>query len=248
MATLRAELKEAFETIAERQRGAHAPCLGDASQLRSCAGKRASNQLKAQNVASRVPARYLSADLLHLEGPSAVYGDAVDALVSLHPLPFSRGPQRPGGIVAIVGPRGTGKTHMSCALVNLFNMLATVTAGHYGKPGVPLYRRALDLFTEIKSTFGRRDEKSHARTVQEWADASLLVIDEVQVRSESAWENDIITNLIDRRYAEMRPTVLVSNLEVGPFLESVGDSVASRLLEVGSIIRADWPSFRKPQA
>jgi DNA replication protein DnaC len=160
----------------------------------------------------------------------------------------------PGGIIALIGPRGTGKTHMACGVVNTFNCLPGYAyaepCGAYGlhEHRWALYRRAFDIFSEIKQTFSRKDGATQRDVIDYLARANLLVIDEIQVRSESAWENDVLTNLVDQRYADGRPTVLISNLNYAPFLDCVGDSIASRMLEVGAVKEADWPSFRMKPA
>lgn len=198
-----------------------------------------------------IPSRYLAANAFSLEGPGRDYADAVDALLSLFPpwLPFGSKPSKAGGIMALIGPRGTGKTHMACGLVNAFNCVPDhLGRADNGSWRWARYRRALDIFSDLKATFGRRDGDSQAGIVADLVECNLLVIDEVQVRSDSAWENSILTNLVDQRYSECRSTVLISNLNAPAFLQSVGDSIASRISECGGIIEARWQSFRTPGA
>jgi len=194
-----------------------------------------------------VPARYARANIFELtaNATDANYAAATDTLLSCYAPSrfreqnrgcFSRQPYRQGAIFAIVGPRGTGKTHLACALVHLFQ-----TAD---PPRSPLYRRALEIFAEIKGTWAQGASRTEADIIAELQTAPLLVIDEVQVRSESAFENARLTTLIDSRYAELRPTILVSNLSPADMLDSLGDSVESRIIESGAIIEATWPSFR----
>jgi DNA replication protein DnaC len=194
------------------------------------------------NKVSRVPTRYRFANIFELgPPPTPLYADAVDAMLSLFtPVRFSKRP--PSEIIAMIGPRGTGKTHLACALVNLF--LCCADGPHQTRR--PLYRRASDMFTALKSTYSKKGgaEETQAEVIEQWAAAPLLVMDEIQVRSDTAWEDQTLTNIIDQRYGEMLPTVILSNLSLDPFLKSVGDSVASRLTESGQIIVANWPSYR----
>ena len=48
--------------------------------------------------------------------------------------------------------------------------------------------------------------------MDELATTKLLIIDEVQERAESGFENRLLTHLIDARYAAMRPTIIIANL------------------------------------
>ena len=139
------------------------------------------------------------------------------------------------GTVALIGPRGVGKTHLGCALANAFNL-------HRDRQA--LYKRAMDCFTELKATFSNNSEISQQMLLERWTAADLFVCDEVQVRSDSAWENSTLTTLIDRRYAENRATLLISNLTADKFVEKVGNAIASRVMETGGIVKCEWPSFR----
>ena len=73
----------------------------------------------------------------------------------------------------------------------------------------------------------------------------LLVLDEVQVRNDTVWEDNALTYLLDRRYGEQRSTILISNLSVDSFVKSIGDSIVSRLEESGAVIVCNWESFRQ---
>jgi hypothetical protein len=41
-------------------------------------------------------------------------------------------------------------------------------------------------------------------------------------------------------------TVLIANLDAAEFAENVGDSIVSRIHEIGEAVLCDWPSYRKP--
>jgi len=198
------------------------------------AGGHGADVLQERAKAAGVPRHFASVNIFALQGPG-LYSSMIETLLSAYS-PIGEVASRPGPIIALVGCRGTGKTHAACGLVNLFN-----GRGDFSRS---LYRRLFDVFAEIKGTFRRSPDKSQAEIIIDLEDAPLLVIDEVQVRSESQWENDIITNLIDRRYGERRPTVLISNLSPDALVASLGESIESRMVECGQVVRAEWPSFR----
>ena len=52
---------------------------------------------------------------------------------------------------------------------------------------------------------------------------------------------------MDRRYREMRPTILMTNLDKAEFKNAIGERVYDRLTEVGRWVKFDWESFR-PEA
>jgi hypothetical protein len=72
----------------------------------------------------------------------------------------------------------------------------------------------------------------------------LLVIDEVQVRSNTEWETNQLTGLIDTRYGTRATTLLVANLPAQELLDHLGTSAAGRLVEDGGIVTCAGPSYR----
>jgi len=140
-----------------------------------------------------------------------------------------------GGTVALVGKRGTGKTQMAAELVK------SATRG-LGKSA--WYTRADDLFDAMRAEF---DGKGRGKIMQRAARVGLLVIDELQVRFDSAFEDRELTRLIDKRYGSMLPSVLIANLTPEAFWESVGPSIGDRMREGGTVIVCDWGSFRSKQ-
>lgn len=142
-----------------------------------------------------------------------------------------------GGIVALLGPRGTGKTQIAVEAVRHF--------ARYGSPGK--YRKATDLFREFRSCFkeGGPDESA---LFNGYVELGCLVIDEAHRRGHSPWENVTLTDLIDHRYDARKPTLLISNETRADFGEAIGPSVVSRMHEVGLVIECKWPSFREARA
>jgi len=148
-----------------------------------------------------------------------------------------------GGIVALVGNRGTGKTQLVAEVIrDLPNEIEKRTSTR----AAARYLTAMGLFLRIRATFRKDSTESEKEIVDELARASLVVLDEIQERGESAWENRLLTHLIDRRYGDRRPTVLVANLPPGEFAAAVGPSIVDRMRETGGVIALTGPSHRKP--
>ncbi|MCC6354497.1 MAG: ATP-binding protein [Verrucomicrobiae bacterium] len=138
-----------------------------------------------------------------------------------------------GAILALIGPRGTGKTQIAVEVLRL----------GAGARRTVRYAAAMDVFLDVRATMNGRG-RSEADAVAEWCRPSLLVIDEIQERKGSGFEAGLLTHIIDRRYGAMRDTVIIANVELAELGRLVGDSAASRINETGGIIRCDWPSFR----
>ncbi len=134
-----------------------------------------------------------------------------------------------GFLTALVGSRGSGKTQIAANLLCLH-------------PG--WFCSAMDFFIEIKSSFRRDSEFSEGNVIQKYLAFPLLVIDEVQERSESAWEDRLLTHLLNKRYGAKCDTLLISNQTPSDFTASIGHSIASRMSETGGIIECNWRSYR----
>lgn len=151
-----------------------------------------------------------------------------------------------GGTVCLIGPRGTGKTQLAFHLVrNFFSKNdSSESAWRSNSVSSAAYWTALDFFMIVKETYGNNDI-SEVGVVKDLSNMPILVIDEIQVRSETAWENSMLTHLIDRRYRNMKDTILISNQTNQAFVEGVGPSIADRIRETGGIIEMKWASIRQ---
>ena len=158
---------------------------------------------------------------------------------------------RSGGFLALVGKRGPGKTQMAAELAKsgdwpsdkpFYNGARTVTTH------TPIYRRAIDLFLELRHAAKNHIKSSEKEVLDEIADKGLLIIDEFQDRGESEWESRIVNNLIDRRYSAKKPTIIIANLTRAEMYDKLGPSISDRAKENGKLIEFNWDSFRQPAA
>jgi DNA replication protein DnaC len=134
------------------------------------------------------------------------------------------------GIVVLYGKRGNGKTRMAAELSLL--------------GGSSCYRTAMRFFLEVRSSFRKDSTRSEMDILDELTQPALLVLDEIQERGETAFEDRLLTHIIDARYAAMRPTVLIANLTKAELTDSLGPSIVDRARENGKSIEFNWESYR----
>ena len=142
-----------------------------------------------------------------------------------------------GFLIALAGTQGTGKTMMGCAVIR------AATAQNKSC----LFTTAMDFFIALKSTSDEQAKMNEAAAISIFTKPALLVIDEMDERSESQWENRMIFHAINKRYQDEKDTLLISRKHSTEFLDSMGasgESIKSRLKETGAIIDCEWPSFR----
>lgn len=134
------------------------------------------------------------------------------------------------------GMPGTGKSHLAAAI------LQAILPDHTG-----LYTTAMGLIRMIRGTWRRDSERSEEEVLQMLCSVQLLVIDEIGVQYGTEGEQTILFEVLNRRYCDMRPTILLTNLPKQGFREYIGDRSFDRLTETARWVPFDWPSYR-PQA
>ncbi len=142
-----------------------------------------------------------------------------------------------GYLVALLGPRGVGKTQM--AVHAALRAIETQRSA--------LYIRAMDFFLRLRATY-RGDAETELSVHETLRKPSLLIIDEIQTRAETAFEDRQLTHLIDLRYGDMSDTILICNLNPKAFADSLDPSIIDRLRETGGILECAWSSFREAKS
>jgi DNA replication protein DnaC len=140
--------------------------------------------------------------------------------------------QNDHGIVAMIGNKGAGKTQLAAEVIKDL------------APDTARYMRATALFRRIRLTFDKRSTETESDIERELSRTPLLVIDEIQERGESAWENQWLAEIIDIRYSDERPSILISNLTADEFKASLGDSIIDRMRQGGGMIEITGQSHR----
>ena len=80
--------------------------------------------------------------------------------------------------------------------------------------------------------------------VKRFTSAGLLVIDEIGVQSGSPSERAILADVINTRYENLKPTVVIGNLTKEEFLSILGERALDRLKDNGRTLIFDWENRR----
>ena len=158
-----------------------------------------------------------------------------------------------GGITILYGGYGTGKTRMAWEVARAHkSKRPNIGTGGIGwstitKKRPMIYTTAVNLFSTIKSTYTAGTEKSEKEVVSDYTEAALLVIDEVQERGETQYEDRQLTAIIDARYAADMPTILISNYTWERLASTLSPAVIDRIEENGAKLLFNWESFRRKQ-
>lgn len=142
-------------------------------------------------------------------------------------------------LVVLIGTRGGGKTQLATS-VTLDAMPRLFAAEKY-KPAC--YFTAQDIFRDIRSSY-RNSGRNESSIVDELTTCALLIIDEIHERGQTAFEDRLLVEIIDKRYGAMLPTLIIGNLKPEEFAKQLGPSIADRCREGGGIVVLDGPSHR----
>lgn len=146
--------------------------------------------------------------------------------------------QASGASLVLTGKPGTGKTHLACAIG------ATVIDDHLGSV---LFATVSAMLRAIKETYRKDSERSEQSVIDRLAEPDLLIVDEVGVQVGSEHEKLLMFEVLNERYQNMRPTILISNLAVDELEAFMGHRVMDRYRECGAVLAFDWQSHRGQQ-
>jgi DNA replication protein DnaC len=138
-----------------------------------------------------------------------------------------------GTFLVFSGKPGTGKSHLAIAIAQ------EVMTG-----GTALYTSAIDAVRMIRDTWKRESAKTESQVLDMLASIDLLILDEIGVQYGTEAEQVSLFDIIDKRYRDMRPTILLTNLGTSDMKKFLGDRSYDRLREGGIWIKFDWDSQR----
>jgi len=151
-----------------------------------------------------------------------------------------------GGGLWLIGPPGTGKTHLGSSMVQHVIRDKRLQACLFSARQIINMQRASwdkdrqrsswdDPFLELSTT---------EEVVEFMGRVSLLVLDEIGVGFHSNAEQVQLYDVIDMRYQLCRPTVVISNLPPAEMKTALGERSYDRLREGSRVFTCNWPSVR----
>lgn len=144
--------------------------------------------------------------------------------------------RRDGACLCFTGEPGTGKTHLATAIGN--HVIA------HG--GTALFLTAYRAVGRVKDCWRRGSEYTEEQTLKHFLAPDLLILDEIGVQFGSDTERLMLFNIINGRYEDMRPTIIISNLPLPGLIDCLGSRAVDRLKENGgTVIEFKWESYRR---
>ncbi|MCP2041685.1 DNA replication protein DnaC [Neisseria sp. HSC-16F19] len=141
-----------------------------------------------------------------------------------------------GRCMTFLGNAGTGKTHLACAIGR--HVIRNCN-------GVARFTSVAEINRLVREAKSFESEYTETDVIEAFGGYDLLIIDEVGVQSGTEAESRALFDVFNERYQNLKPTVLISNLDADGFKAAVGDRIADRVKEDGGeVLVFDWGSSR----
>lgn len=231
-----------------------------------CVEERTSNLVSKYNAAvtratidrSSYPKRYLDKDLANIVGKN----DKQEAILKRCRTYVSKfgALEKQGSSLIFTGGPGCGKTMIALSMVpGIIRAINEKTDDQIIKDyedqyteisvigqAACKYVNVYDLFSEIKATYNKSSLETEADVMSKYCNARLLILDEVGVQLGTDFEASILFRIINKRYENMKPTFIISNLAEKDLSDYIGQRTIDRFYENhGAVFVFDWESHRR---
>lgn len=140
-----------------------------------------------------------------------------------------------GSSLILCGSVGTGKTHLACGITQELIRRYSCRV---------IYTTVAQAVRRVRSTYSRNAQETEEMVLDEMIRVPLLILDEVGIQSGTEHEHGVLFEIINGRYASVRPTIVISNLGIKDLSGAIGERLVDRLRENGGAINFTWQSYR----
>lgn len=150
-----------------------------------------------------------------------------------------------GGGLWLIGPPGTGKTHLGSAMVqHVIREHRRWACIFSAREIITMQRASWGKKPSAANPWGDWESQTTEEIVEHLGSVALLVLDEVGNSFNTEAEQVQLFDVIDLRYKLCRPTVVISNLPAQEMKKTLGDRCYDRLREGARVLQCTWPSAR----
>ena len=133
------------------------------------------------------------------------------------------------------GKAGSGKTHLACSIAHeVIEQGAKVQ-----------FATVAEVMRQIKSSFSKDSETTEQQEIDHFSSIDLLILDEVGMDYGTDFNKALIFEILNKRYENVLPTILLTNLDADALIEYMGERLVDRMREnKGRMVSFTWDSYR----
>lgn len=140
----------------------------------------------------------------------------------------------PRGWIVLVGPVGSGKTHLACAVAN-----------HRIERGYPaFYITVADLLDHLKSTFSPGSDVDYDELFEQIKESKLLILDNLNYAGTTAWAKSKLDQLLEYRFNSRLPTLITTSMPVEEFSNDYAGHISDPELSQVLILQRESSSLQ----
>lgn len=155
------------------------------------------------------------------------------------------------------GPVGTGKTHLSVAVLRHIVESNLDSFGCrsdempiYGQQEYAGYSCAMistvDLLGSMRQSYSIRNLKNLAKRLLDQAKTcKIIIFDDIGAENPTNWGEEQLFSLIDLRYRMQKATILTSNCSLKELEDNLGARIVSRIFEMCKGVKLAGEDYRK---
>ena len=126
----------------------------------------------------------------------------------------------PCGWFTLIGPSGTGKTHIAAAIAN----------EAIGRGEVAYFIYVPELLDDLRSGYAPESESQYSEKYAAVVEAPLVVLDGLGAESSTPWAKEKLWQLLNARYVREMPTVVTTSISLGDMDEYIASRLAIGML------------------
>jgi DNA replication protein DnaC len=130
--------------------------------------------------------------------------------------------REPNGWLLLIGPNGSGKTHLAAAIAN-----KSLEDG-----ALVLFATVPDLLDHLRAAFAPSSNEVYDQLFSRMREAEVLVLDDLGAQQSSPWANEKLFQLLNYRYNSRFPTVITANSRG---LQGIDERIRSRLTDASLV-------------